>query len=126
MSPVLLLDSSVLIAYEQELTRRAQALVMEAMTDGRIVASAAVSLAVACAELAGTTPELSWLVYDHDSPLTVLPLASNAMEVGALAAGADLEVAQVAHEAAAASAVVFTYQPARYEGRGLDVVDMRP
>lgn len=129
--PVLLLDSTVLVAYERELTRRAQALVLEAVVDGRLLATAALSLAVACAELAGDTKELSWLVYDRDGPLTVLPLALSAMEVGAAAAGngataADLEVAQVVHEAHAASAVVLSYDPGRYAGRRADVIDMRP
>jgi hypothetical protein len=33
--PVLLLDSTVLVAYERDLTRCAQAVVLEALTDGR-------------------------------------------------------------------------------------------
>lgn len=116
MRAPLLLDSTVLIAYERDLTRRAQAVVMEAMVDGRLLACAALSLAVAAAELGGETRELTWLVYDREGPLSVLPLALNAMEVGALAAGAskthdELEVAQVMHEARAASAVVLTYEP---------------
>jgi hypothetical protein len=53
--PVLLLDSTVLVAYERDLTRRAQAVVLEALADGRLMAIAALSLAVACAELGGET-----------------------------------------------------------------------
>ncbi|MBV9164431.1 MAG: hypothetical protein JO309_11640 [Pseudonocardiales bacterium] len=129
--PVLLLDSTVLIAYERDLTRRAQAVVLEALAEGRLLATAALSLAVACAELGGETRELAWLVYDRDSPLSVLPLALGAMEVGAAAAGngktaGDLEVVQVIHEARAASAVVLTYDPDRYAGRRADVIDLRP
>lgn len=35
--PVLLLDSTVLVAYERDLTRRAQAVVLEALADGRLM-----------------------------------------------------------------------------------------
>lgn len=129
--PVLLLDSTVLVAYERELTRRAQALVLEALADGRLLATAALSLAVACAELGGETRELAWLVYDRDSPLIVLPLALGAMEIGAAAAGdgktaGELEVAQVIHEARAASGVVLSYDPDRYAGHRAEVIDLRP
>jgi hypothetical protein len=72
----------------------------------------------------------SYPIYDRDGPLSVLPLALGAMEVGTAASGAktagDLEVAQVSHEARAASAIVFTYDPDRYAGHRLDVVDLRP
>ena len=128
---VLLLDSTMLVAYERELTRRAQAVVLEALAEGRLLATAALSLAVACAELGGETRELAWLVYDRDSPLSVLPLGLGAMEVGAAAVGegktaGELEVAQVTYEARAASAVVLTYDPDRYTGHRIDVVDLRP
>lgn len=129
MSPVLLLDSTVLAAYERDLTRRAQAIVMEAMVDGRLMATPAISLAVAAGELGGETRELTWLVYDRDSPLTVLPLALSALEIGSTAAGktaGDLEVAQIAYEAHAASGVVLSYDPDRYADRNVDVVDLRP
>ncbi len=126
----LLLDSTVLVAYERDLARRAQALVMEAMIDGRLLLTAALSLALAAGQLAGAARELSWLVYDQDGPLTVLPLALNAIEVGELAAGedksTDLEVAHVVYEARTTSAVVLTYDPTRYHGRNIDVSDMRP
>jgi len=60
----------------------------------------------------------------------VLPLALGAMEVGTAASGAktagDLEIAQVIHEARAASAIVVTYDPDRYTGHRLDIVDLRP
>lgn len=129
--PVLLLDSTVLVAYERDLTRRAQALVLEALTDGRLMATAALSLAVACAELGGETRELAWLIYDRNGPLSVLPLALGAMEIGAAAVGggktaSDLEITQVIYEARAASAVVLTYDPNRYNGHRIDVVDLRP
>jgi hypothetical protein len=129
--PVLLLDSTVLVTYERDLTRRAQAIVLEILTDGRLLATAALSLAMACAELGGETRELAWLVYDRDSPLSVLPLALGAMEIGAAAAGdgkaaSDLEVAHVIHEARATSAVVLTYDPGRYAGLHADVIDLRP
>jgi len=72
----------VLVAYERDLTRRAQALVLEALADGRLMVTAALSLAVACTELGGETRELAWLIYDRDGPLSVLPLALGAMEIG--------------------------------------------
>src|SRR5947209_9789231 len=128
--PVLLLDSTVLVAYERDLTRHAQALVLEALADGRLMVTAALSLAVACTELGGETRELTWLIYDRDGPLSVLPLALGAMEVGTAVSGAktagELEVAQVIHEARAASAIVVTYDPDRYTGHRIDVVDLRP
>ncbi len=129
--PVLLLDSTVLVAYERDLTRRAQAVVLEALADGRLMATAALSLAAACAELGGETRELAWLVYDRDGPLSVLPLALGAMEIGAAASGGgktagELEITQVIHEARATSAVVLTYDPDRYTGHRIDVVDLRP
>lgn len=39
-------DSTVLVAYERDLTRHAQALVIEAMVDGRIQLTTTTSLAV--------------------------------------------------------------------------------
>jgi hypothetical protein len=97
----LLLDASVLVAYERELTRRAQAFVVESITDGRILVASALSLAVAAAELADQHRELSWLVEDSEGPLQVLSLSSmNALDVGTLAAqagaldAATLELAQ--------------------------------
>ena len=77
----LLLDSTVLLSYERDLTRRAQAFVVEAMTDGRILVVPALSLAVAAAELAGRNRELSWLVDDPEGPLQILPLSMNALDV---------------------------------------------
>lgn len=129
--PVLLLDSTVLVAYERDLTRRAQTVVLEALADGRLMAIAALSLAVACAELGGETRELAWLVYDRDGPLSVLPLGLGAMEVGTAASGGgktagELEITQVIHEARATSAVVLTYDPDCYTGHRIDVVDLRP
>jgi len=127
---VLLLDSTVLVADERDLTRRAQALVLEALADGRLMVTAALSLAVACTELGSETRELAWLIYDRDGPLSGLPPALGAMEIGTAASGAktaaDLEVAQVIYEARAASAIVVTYDPDRYTGHRLDVVDLRP
>jgi hypothetical protein len=38
--PVLLLDSTVLVAYERDLSRRAQAVVLEALADGRLMVTA--------------------------------------------------------------------------------------
>jgi len=72
--PVLLLDSTVLVAYERDLTRRAQALALEALADGRLMVTAALSLAVACTELSAETRELAWLIYDRDGSLGVPPL----------------------------------------------------
>jgi hypothetical protein len=129
----LLLDASVLVAYERELTRRAQAFVVAAITDGRILVASALSLAVAAAELADQHRELSWLVEDSEGPLQVLSLSSmNALDVGTLAAragaldAATLELAQVVHEAAGIRAIVLTYEPKLYHGQLVDVMDMRP
>jgi hypothetical protein len=103
---------------------------VEALADGRLMVTAALSLAVACTELGGETRELAWLIYDRDGPLSVLPLALGAMELGTAASGAktagELEVAQVIHEARATSAIVFTYDPDRYTDHRIDVVDLRP
>jgi hypothetical protein len=129
----LLLDASVLVAYERELTRRTQAFVVQAIADGRILVASALSLAVAAAELADQHRELSWLVEDPEGPLQVVSLSSvNALDVGTLAAragavdAAALELAQVAHEAAGIGAIVLTYEPKLYGGQSVDVMDMRP
>lgn len=129
----LLLDASVLVAYERELTRRTQAFVVQAITDGRILVASALSLAVAAAELTDQHRELSWLVEDSEGPLQVLSLSSmNALDVGVLAAragavgAAALELAQVVHEAAGIGAIVLTYEPKLYQGQSVDVMDMRP
>ncbi|MBV9058090.1 MAG: hypothetical protein JOZ09_02885 [Pseudonocardiales bacterium] len=68
--PVLLLDSTVLVADERDRTRRAQALVLEALADGRLMVTAALSLAVACTELGAETRELAWLIYDDSRCLS--------------------------------------------------------
>jgi hypothetical protein len=91
-----------LVVYERELTRRTQAFVVQAITDGRILVASALSLAVAAAELADQHRELNWLIEDTEGPLQVLSLSSmNALDVGTLAAQAGaldavaLELAQV-------------------------------
>lgn len=128
----LLLDSTVLLSYERDLTGRAQAFVVEAMTDGRILVVPALSLAGAAAELAGRNRELSWLVDDPEGPLQILPLSMNALGVGTLAAetgqldAPNLELAHVVHEARDIRAVVLTYEPKLYDGQTLDVINMRP
>jgi hypothetical protein len=129
----LLLDASVLVAYERELTRRAQAFVVAAIMDGRILVASALSLAIAAAELADQHRELSWLVEDSEGPLQVLSLSSmNALDVGTLAARAGaldtatLELAQVVYEATGIRAIVLTYEPKLYQGQSVDVMDMRP
>jgi hypothetical protein len=128
----LLLDSTVLLSYERDLTRRAQAFVVQAMTDGRVLVVPALSLAVAAAELAGRNRELSWLVDDPEGPLQILPLSMNALDVGTLAAELgpldvpNLELAHVVCEARDIRAVVLTYEPKLYDGQTLDVINMRP
>ena len=52
------------------------------------------------------------------------------MEIGAAAAGggktaSELKITQVLHEARATSAVVLTYDPDRYAGHRIDVIDLR-
>jgi len=81
----------VLVAYERDLTRRAQALVLEALADERLMVTAALSLAMACTELGGETRELAWLISDRDGPLSVLPLALGAMEIGTTASSAKTD-----------------------------------
>ena len=128
----LLVDSTLLLAYERDLTRRAQAFVVGAITDGRIVAVPALSLTLAAAELAGQNRELNWLVEDPEGPLHILPLSMNALDVGTLAAqtgpldAPHLELAHMVHEARDIHAVVVTYEPKLYHGQTLDVIDMRP
>jgi hypothetical protein len=92
--------------------------------------TAALSLAVACAEPGGEIRELAWLVYDRGSPSASCrwrwaPWRSGTAASDAKTAG-ELEVAQVIHEARATSAVVLTYDPDRYTDHRIDVVDLRP
>ncbi|GAB3162257.1 hypothetical protein GCM10027258_81030 [Amycolatopsis stemonae] len=130
----LLFDSTFLIAYERELNPRlAQAVVVQATTSGRLLVVPAASLLVAGTELDGRHPELSWVLNDPTGPVEVLTLsATNALETGeqaARAGGADLigiEVAQIAVEAAGSPMAVMTYDPKRYSGLSLQVMDMRP
>jgi hypothetical protein len=130
----LLLDSTFLIAYERELSPRlAQAVVVEGITDGRLLVVPALSLLVAGTELDGRHPDLSWVLNDPAGPVEVLALsATNALETGQQAArtsGADLsglEVAQIVVEAAGSPVTVMTYEPKRYTGLQVQVMDMRP
>jgi DNA-binding IclR family transcriptional regulator len=89
------------------------------------------------AQALGTKPPATSAMVDRLThaglvhPLSVLPLALGAMEVGAAASGggktaAELEVTQVVYEARAASAVVLTYDPDRCTGHRINVVDLRP
>jgi hypothetical protein len=119
----------VLVAYERDLTRRAQAIVLEALVDGRLLVTAALSLAVGCAELGRETRELVWLIYDWDGPSACCrwrwaPWRSAPRRA---AASKRLKTSRaVIHEAHAASAIVLTYDPDRYTGHRIDVVDLRP
>ncbi|MEV6769566.1 hypothetical protein AB0N05_13155 [Nocardia sp. NPDC051030] len=126
---IIILDSTVLTAYERDLTRRAQTIVIDAVLDGRLLLTSALSVTAAAAELAHETRELSFLLHDPESPLTVLPLGLSALDIGSAAPEATLigvETAAVVHEARAVSAVVFTYEPKRYHGQAIDAVDLRP
>jgi hypothetical protein len=130
----LLLDSTFLTAYERELNPRlAQAVVVQAITSGRLLIVPALSLLVAGTELDGRHPDLSWLLNDPAGPVQVLALsATNALETGEQAARAGspdlvaLEVAQIVVEAAGSPTVVMTYEPKLYEGCSVQVMDMRP
>ncbi|MGW4527864.1 hypothetical protein [Amycolatopsis sp. NPDC004378] len=130
----LLLDSSFLVAYERELSPRlAQAVVVQAITTGRLLVVPAMSLLVAGAELGGRHPDLSWVLNDPAGPVQVLALsATNALETGEQAARAEsldlvaLEVAQIAVEAAGSPVAVMTYEPKLYAGHSVQVMDMRP
>lgn len=130
----LLLDSSFLVAYERELSPRlAQAVVVQAITSGRLLIVPALSLLVAGAELNGRHPDLSWVLNDPAGPIQVLALsATNALEIGEQAARvgsrdlAALEVAQIAVEAAGSPTAVMTYEPKLYAGCSVQVMDMRP
>lgn len=126
---IIVLDSTVLTAYERDLTRRAQTVVINAVVDGRLLLTSAVSVIAAAAELDHEALELSFLLHDPESPLTVLSLGMNGLDIGSAATEATLiavETAAGVHEARSVSAVVFTYDPARYRGQAVDVVDMRP
>jgi hypothetical protein len=130
----LLLDSSFLVAYEHELSPRlAQAVVVNAITTGRLLIVPAASLVVAGAELGGRHPDLSWVLNDPTGPVQVLALsATNALETGEQAARAGsldlfaLEVAQIVVEAAESPTAVMTYEPKRYVGCSVQVMDMQP
>ncbi|MBF6333574.1 hypothetical protein [Nocardia transvalensis] len=125
----IVLDSTTLTAYERDVTRRAQSVVINAVLDGRLLLTSAVSVLAAAAELDHDARELSFLLYDHESPLTVLPLGLNGIDIGSAATEVTLvavETAAVVHEARSVSAVVFTYEPQRYRGQPVDIVDMRP
>lgn len=130
----LLLDSTFLIAYERELSPRlAQAVVVQAITSGRLLVVPAVSLLVAGTDLGGRHPDLSWMLNDPAGPVEVLALsAANALETGEQAARADgpdlvgVEVAQIVVEASGSPMAVMTYEPKRYSGLSLQVMDMRP
>jgi hypothetical protein len=128
----LVLDASFLVHFEREKTRRAQVFLLDAFEDGRVLLAPSVSLAVAGGELGGRTPELDFVLGDDpESPLQVLPLSMNALEVGALAVDTEpwhisrLEPAHVMHEARSIDGVVITYDPKIYAGSGLPVLDMR-
>jgi len=131
----LLLDSTVLLAYEHELSPRlAQAVVVQAITTGRLLIVPASSLLVAGTELNGRHPDLSWLLNDPAGPVQVLALsATNALETGEQAARfarspdlRALEVAQIVVEAAGSPTAVMTYDPPRFAGCAVQVMDMRP
>ncbi|HET6285782.1 MAG TPA: hypothetical protein VFG15_03395 [Amycolatopsis sp.] len=130
----LLLDSTFLTAYERELNPRlAQAIVVQGITSGRLLVVPALSLLVAGTELNGHHPDLSWVLNDPAGPVEVLALsATNALETGAQAAHSDnpdlagLEVAQIVVEAAHSPMAVMTYEPKRYAGFALHVMDMQP
>jgi hypothetical protein len=128
----LLLDSSFLVSYERDKTRRTQGFLLEAITDARILLVTGLSVTATAAELSGKCPELNWLLNDSAGPIQVLPLsATNALEVGALIGPpekADLttaETAQIVYESGAIRAVVLTHEPDRYNGHPIHVVDMR-
>ncbi|MBV8993148.1 MAG: hypothetical protein JO287_05480 [Pseudonocardiales bacterium] len=127
---VLLLDFTMRMAYQRDLSQRAQVLVLEALADGRLMVIAALSLPVACAELGAETRELTWRIYDRDGSLGVLSPALGAMGPGTAAGGAktvgDLEVTPVIHQARAATAIVVTYALDRDTGRRINGVDLRP
>lgn len=130
----LLLDSTFLVAYERELNPRlAQAVAVEAITTGRLLVVPALSLLAAGTELGGRHPDLSWMLNDPAAPVEVLGLsATNALETGEQAARtgeldlAGLEVAQIVVEAVGSPTAVMTYEPKRYAGFAMQVMDMRP
>lgn len=129
--PPLVLDSSVLIAYEIDTTRHGQGVVAEALAEGRVITAPAISLLVAFGRLGSKTPELSWLAYDPEGALNVLALnLANVSEVGIAADSVDkvrdVETAQVVFEVTAVGGLVLTYEPGEYAGKGVHVVDMRP
>lgn len=129
----LLLDSTFLRAYERELNPRlAQAVVVQAITSGRLLIVPALSLLVAGAAL-DAHPELTWLLNDPAGPVEVLALsATNALDTGVQAMRSqasdlvDFEVAQILVEVAGGPTAVMTYEPKRYAGLPVQVMDMQP
>ncbi|MBL1079797.1 hypothetical protein JK358_35885 [Nocardia sp. 2] len=126
---VTLLDSTVLVAYERDLTRRTQTFVVNAFLDERVLLTSALSATTAAAQLGHQVRELSFLLHDPEAVVRVLELGLSGFENGSSAREPSLEAVEtavVAAEARATGATIFTFEPDRYKGWLVDVVDMRP
>ena len=138
----IVLDSSVLIAYERlqapsGALREGQSWVSRWLVEGVTLVVPALSLAIASHACGGKIPELEFLLGGGDAEqILVVPLAeTSAVHVGTAAAstsGDDLEVAQVVWCAtgddsggdAAERWQVATYLPQAYAGKGVPLISL--
>lgn len=137
----IVLDSSVLVAYERMLApdgamREGQSWVSGWLVEGVPLLVPALSLAMASHECAGTLPELEFLLRGDADQVLVVPLAhASAVEIGAVAtstAGEALEVAQVVwcatgHDAGVGTSErwqVATYWPDWYAGKNVPTISL--
>lgn len=136
----IVLDSSVLVAYERMRApsgalREGQSWVSSWLLAGVPLLVPALSLAIASHECGGELPELEFLFRGDPDQVLVVPLArASAIDVGAAAAataGEVLEVAQVVWCATADGRAdpaerwqVATYWPDWYRGKDVPVISL--
>lgn len=132
----LILDSSVLVAYERVRAPRgdlqeAQSLVAEWMAAEVTLVVPVLSLLVAAHECQGELPEVDYLLASGPPTVVVVPLTrESAPAVGAAAAKTHpdaLEIAQVVwcatgSDPAAPALAVATYWPDWYTGTGVPII----
>lgn len=136
----IVLDSSVLVAYERMKTpgtyalHESQAQVAEWLRQEVTLLLPAASLAVASHECDGQLPELGFLIDGDPDQVIVVPLArESAVDVGAASADLTMEAFEVAHVVWCATGhdddvadsipwPVATYWPNWYAGSGIPVI----
>lgn len=136
----IVLDSSVLVAYERMKTpsayamHEAQSRISSWLLEDVPLLIPALSLLIASHECGGELPELDYLLQGDPELVLVVPLArESAVDVGAASRsphGEDLEVAHVVwcatgHDDSSGPASrwpVATYWPAWYTGKGVPVI----